>query len=136
MGRKRKQKASKGKITYSERASLDLAKIMRMNGYDIASDCGFKVDTPNDNIIGILKPKPFSAKTFLERILGHFGTPTYWYIGCLYLKKPWKLEVYGRNYAPELTDLVAKLTEPFNTNVNIKLMEEKPRGGWEYYFDL
>ncbi len=121
------------KITYHEN-SVAVAKNLRERGYTIASSTGIRQREPDRDVIGILKSREPIQKNFLgfkwnkqQRGL---------YIGTLWLENQargaihnenWVLEVYGRDYVPELTKLVKELSEQHQAKVQIILDSEKPR---------
>jgi len=127
------KKSIDDRLTYHEN-SVAVAKTLKDRGYDIASSTGLRQSEPDRDVVGILKPREPVQKSFLgvrwnsqQRAL---------YIGTLWLENQargaklnenWVLEVYGRAYVPELTELVKELSEPHQAQVQIRLNAEKPR---------
>ncbi len=127
------KKSIDDRVTYHEN-TVAVTKTLRDRGYDIANSAGLRQSEPDKGAVGILKPREPIQKSFLgfkwnnqQRAL---------YIGTLWLENQargakldenWVLEVYGRDYVPELTELAKELSEPHQTQVQIRLDTEKPR---------
>ena len=57
------QRQIDNRITYHEN-SVAVAKTLRENGYEIADCVGNREDEPNQDVIGILKPRESIQKKF------------------------------------------------------------------------
>ena len=119
------------RITYHEN-SVAVARTLRDRGYDIADSNGIRQSEPDKYVVGILKPGQPIQNSFLGF---KWDSLEALYIGRLWLKdqatgakldENWVLEIYGRAYVPELTELVKELSEPHQTQVQIRLESEKP----------
>jgi len=126
------KKSIDDRVTYYEN-SVAVAKILRERGYYIACSTGVRKSEPNYNVVGILKPREPAQRSFLGFKWNSQQRAVY--IGTLWLEnqsrgakldKNWVLEVYGRDYVPELTELVKELSELHQIQVQIRLDSEKP----------
>lgn len=126
------KKSIDDKITYHE-YSVAVAKTLREKGYEIADQNGEHEDEPYKDVIGILKPRVIQKK-----FLGFKWNSKQegLYIGNLWLQneargaiidKNWVLEVYGRDYVFELTEIVKEISEPHQVKIQIMLDSEKPK---------
>lgn len=112
---------------YSEDPVKIAAEKFQKKGYVIANCAGIR--EPNnyklirDGSVGILDPR--------NRVRGRTA-----HIGTLWFEdgkrgaikdKNWVLEVYGRQYVSQLTELVEEISEPSGLSVQVKLREEEAR---------
>jgi hypothetical protein len=120
-------------VTFTEPTALQVANVLRENGYRIANSLGEDCyGEPDHRVMGILKPEP----TFLGRLLSGNKAA---YLGNIYLNdesvgaeegKKWFLKVYGREFVPELTDLFKGLAQEKGVSLEIKL--DRENAGIEY----
>jgi len=119
-------------VTYYENPTLAVVKLLRERGYEIADCIGMRTHMPDRDAVGILKPRPPVEKKFLffhrkvkQRAL---------FIGVLWLDnklrgakidKTWILEVYGREYVQELTELAKELEKTHSKDIHVVLEVEK-----------
>ena len=122
-------------LSLCEDPVLSIAKELREEGYEIAGCMGVRQKTPPCNLIGILKEREPIQKDFYgilkwnknQRAL-HLGTIL---LNCKKEKaeegEKWVLEVYGREYLLELTEVVKRLSLPYKAKIQVKLCSDFPR---------
>ena len=129
------------RISYYESPVYSIAKELRKRGYEIADSIGVRITEPEEEVIGILKDREPIKKSFLG-IKWEKAQPAL-YVGKLWLNHPkirarenksWVLEVYGREYVPEMMNLIEELSSPYGVRVDVKLGSENPREETYYFY--
>lgn len=122
-------------VTYQESPVFDIVKMIKSKGYVAGNlggvpEEGFEFHDRFDSktkIVGILKS--FEKKTFFDKI---FNTTSIYnlHIGNLSIENlptELSLEVYGRKYVSELSELAKEIGKPMNARIKIELGQEYPK---------
>ncbi len=116
------------KVTYDEKPSYVISRFLKEKGYLITNEWGEITDTPNDQVIGIVK----------EEITGGMfrKTKKLHYLGDLFLNCPqrfaqennqWIVDAYGNENACELKQLMEEITKNYGIKVNIFLKNDEAK---------
>jgi hypothetical protein len=114
-----------GRVSYSENPIYAITKALRAKGYDIARHNGLRVQEPEEGGIGILKGgSPIPGGILDMRGNRDRGL----WIGRVHTanRSNWVLEVYGREYVPELSKLFMELSAPSQACLQVRLERETP----------
>ena len=130
----------KREIKYIEEPDVRALRIIREQGYIPCDTVGYRngIEREYNNAIGILKerePEIVEKKTLFgkRKTIHKHHRPIFfcriWFNnearGASRHKK-WVVEVFGREYVGEATELVKKIAEPYDVKLEIRLVTEKP----------
>ena len=122
-------------ITYENKTpnrdlESSIAKIVRENGYSIGSLLHYRTENPDECVIGILKDRE-PKRGFLGFKKGQRA----YSIGQLWLEnyirnanriEKWVLEVYGKDFVPELKNLAENLSAQYCVDIEVQLISQTP----------
>jgi len=112
--------------------AVAITKKLRENNYDIANIFGEKCLQPSKYVIEILKPREPRRKKFFK-IIPYYEKQKDFHIGKVSIyDSSWFLYVYGKDYVPELEELIKKAAKPYKIKVKTSLAQKFPKEsiGW------
>jgi len=110
----------------------EIVNVLKEKGYEIANCIGIAEFPLDKTHVGILKPRKSIKRKSLFGL--KFRTKAL-FIGVLWLNneargakvgKQWILEVYGKKYIKEITEVVKKIAGHYKVNIVVNLESEHP----------
>jgi len=129
-----KEQVTDDQDSHYEKPFVAVRRLLRKNNYDFYFNKGY----PKLNyhkVIKILKPREPRRKKFLKIIpynskQGNFHIGNLWFeskfVGAKVNEK-WVLNVFGKDYVPELEELINEASKPYKVKIKMVLKQEFPK---------